>query len=145
MDRRAMQALMVGGRWLPTVSTTQELTYTGSLHYATDEYINAERTHTFYLINGLDRRVGRLNLSASVPPVLQNSEVITLVAAGRYQPTVGDRDRPRRMEQDPALQRDREIQRDMDRLRLQPRDMSARLDEGVQMIERLRQRLQQPS
>jgi hypothetical protein len=33
----------------------------------------------------------------------------------------------------------------MDRLCLQPRDMSARLDEGVQMIERLRQRLQQPS
>jgi hypothetical protein len=53
----------------------------------------------------------------------------------------GNLKRLRRMEQDPALQRDHEMQRDMERLRLQLRDMSARLDEGVQTTERLRPRL----
>jgi hypothetical protein len=58
------------------MAATQALTYTGSLHYATGEYIFTERTHTLYLVNGLGLRAGGLNLSASVPLVLQNSEAI---------------------------------------------------------------------
>jgi hypothetical protein len=113
MKRRVVLALVMGWLWLPTVSAAQELTYTGSLHYATGEYIFTERSHTFYLINGLDLRVGRLNVSASVPLVLQNSEVITLVG-GRPIPTGG------RGSGSVARRQDR------GRIPMQPRDGSGR-------------------
>lgn len=46
------------------------------------------------------------------------------------------------MLQDPAMMRERDMQQEMERLRLHLQDMTGQADEAVQSMERLNQRLQ---
>jgi len=76
----------------------QEVTYSGSLQYATGSYVFAERTHSAYLISGLGVEAGRFELRGSVPVIFQNSAVVTYVQ-GSPLPTGGpDHEAVRRRE-----------------------------------------------
>ena len=55
----------------------QEVTYSGSLQYATGAYVFADRTHSAYLSSGLSVRGGRFELGVSVPLIFQNSQLVS--------------------------------------------------------------------
>lgn len=54
-----------------------DLTYTGSLSYSTGEYLFTERSHSVSLLNGLQVRWDRVQLSASMPLIYQTTPWIT--------------------------------------------------------------------
>jgi hypothetical protein len=72
----------------PGALSAQEVTYQGSLQYATGSYVFTQRTQTFWLSNGFSVRSGRLGISASVPIVLQDNDVVSSVG-GVMSPTGG--------------------------------------------------------
>ncbi len=70
-------------------AAAQELTYAGSIQYATGRYIFTEPTHTMSFQNGLTLSFGRLRLGAAIPAILQNSGAVTMVGSS-YLPTGGE-------------------------------------------------------
>jgi len=64
------------------------VSYTGSLSYTTGSFVFTERTHSFWLSNGLTLRAGPFSAGVSLPLIAQNSDVVSLVA-GRPVPTGG--------------------------------------------------------
>lgn len=81
-----MGACLVAG---PAQLAAQSLRYSGSASYSTGSYLFAERTHSFWLSNGLSVSRGRLSASATLPLILQNSGVVSVVA-GQPVPTGGE-------------------------------------------------------
>jgi len=69
--------------------TAAQVAYTGSLTYSTGSYVFVDRTHSLWLSNGLGVRSGRVDFSASLPVVMQNSGIVTFVA-GQPLPTGGE-------------------------------------------------------
>lgn len=67
----------------------QRVTYSGGLFYAGGSYVFDRRTDAFYLTNGLRVALGRLEVGASLPIVVQNGGVVTRVAGGVPLPTGG--------------------------------------------------------
>ena len=63
-------------------SGASEVSYEGSVQFDTGEYFFEERANIFYFYNGLDFDSGRLNLSASIPIIIQDSPWITLTGSG---------------------------------------------------------------
>jgi hypothetical protein len=57
----------------------QEVTYSGSLQYASGSYIFTRTIQTFTLQNGLAVRLGHFRLDGSVPVIMQNSGAVSLV------------------------------------------------------------------
>ena len=60
----------------------QQVTYTGSVQYATGDYIFTERTTSYYLFNGFSLSSGRFTARVSVPIIMQNSPWISYSGAG---------------------------------------------------------------
>jgi hypothetical protein len=81
-------SLALGCFVAPGPATGQSVRYNGTLSYATGSYVFAERTHSFWLSNGLSVVGTRLNASANLPLVLQNSGVVSVVG-GQPVPTGG--------------------------------------------------------
>ncbi|MEX2467066.1 MAG: hypothetical protein WD995_09145 [Gemmatimonadota bacterium] len=75
--------------WNPDPLAGQGVRYSGSVSYSTGSYVFAERTHSFWLSNGLSVGGSRLSASATLPLVLQNSGVVSIVA-GQPVPTGGE-------------------------------------------------------
>ncbi|HET9950038.1 MAG TPA: hypothetical protein VFQ22_14035 [Longimicrobiales bacterium] len=67
----------------------QELTYSGGLSYYGGRYVFDAWTDAFYFTNGLRVTAGRLELGASLPVVVQNGGVVSVVA-GTPVPTGGE-------------------------------------------------------
>lgn len=65
-----------------------ERRYSGSLSYSAGSYVFAERTHSAWLTNGLTVAAGNFTASASIPVIVQNSGVVSVVA-GQPVPTGG--------------------------------------------------------
>ena len=57
----------------------QEVTWTGSLELTSGDYLFTERTTTFYLLNGLDARLGAFRIGVSLPLVMQDNPVVARV------------------------------------------------------------------
>ncbi len=68
-----------------------ELTYTGSLQFATGDYIFTERSTGLYFFNGITARKSPFSLSVSIPIILQNNPWITYTGTGLL-PSGGTRD-----------------------------------------------------
>lgn len=81
-------SLALGWLVAPAPAAAQSVRYNGTLSYSTGAYLFAERTHSVWLSNGLSLVGARLNASASLPLVLQNSGVVSVVA-GQPVPTGG--------------------------------------------------------
>lgn len=60
----------------------QDVSYSGSLQYATGSYIFSERTHSVYLSNGLHLSTERVDLSASVPVIFQSTPWVSYTTVG---------------------------------------------------------------
>jgi hypothetical protein len=71
-----------------TAAPAQDLTYTGSLQFASGSYIFTEPTRTLSMYNGITWSTGRVRLTGSIPVILHNSGALTLVGGG-YVPTGG--------------------------------------------------------
>lgn len=67
----------------------QTVRYSGSVSYSTGSYVFAERTHSFWLSNGLSVGSSKLSASATLPFILQNSGVVSVVG-GQPVPTGGE-------------------------------------------------------
>jgi hypothetical protein len=52
------------------------------VQYSTGEYFFEERANSFYLFNGLDIDSGRLNLTARIPIIIQDSPWVTFTGSG---------------------------------------------------------------
>jgi hypothetical protein len=59
-----------------------ELTYTGSLQFATGNYIFTERSTGLYLFSGITALKSPFSFSASIPIILQNTPWITYTGSG---------------------------------------------------------------
>ena len=68
-----------------------ELSYTGSLQFATGNYIFTERSTGLYLFNGVTVQRSPVRLSASIPVIFQNNPWITYTGSGLL-PSGGTRD-----------------------------------------------------
>jgi len=88
LARAVALAAAIGSAWAGPVAA-QQVTYTGSLSYSTGSYVFTERTHSFWISNGLGVRAGRVYLAATLPVVAQNSGVVTFVG-GHPLPTGGE-------------------------------------------------------
>ncbi len=80
---RATVAALVAAtvQWsTPRPVGAQELTWFGSVGYATGAYIFAEQYRTFSLLNTLSWHAGRVTLSGTLPAVSQNGTAVSLVA-----------------------------------------------------------------
>lgn len=94
MSARAVRLVAAaGGGFLllagASALAAQEVTYAGSIQYATGSYVFERRTSGFHLFSGLDARVGRFGASASVPLAFQNGTAVSY-AAGIPLPTGGE-------------------------------------------------------
>lgn len=67
----------------------QAVRYSGSVSYSTGSYVFAERTHSLWLSNGLSVGGSKLRASATLPLILQNSGVLSVVG-GQPVPTGGE-------------------------------------------------------
>jgi hypothetical protein len=63
-------------------AAAQEVTYSGSLQFATGKYLFTERTNSAYLFTGLAVRSGRLRLSANLPLIYQSTPWISYTTGG---------------------------------------------------------------
>lgn len=72
------------------VAKAQQVTYSGSMQYATGSYIFTERTGSLYIMNGLSISGDRGSVSFTVPYVIQNSPWISYTHGGGI-PTGGSR------------------------------------------------------
>jgi hypothetical protein len=69
-------------------ASAQQLSWTGAASYSRGSYVFDATTHSVYLSTGLQMTMGRLDLSGSIPLVLQNSGLVTVVG-GTTLPTGG--------------------------------------------------------
>ncbi|MDZ7779132.1 MAG: hypothetical protein U5R14_04225 [Gemmatimonadota bacterium] len=69
-----------GSLWSPPPLLGQTVRYSGSISYSTGSYVFAERTHSFWLSNGLSVGGSKLSASATLPLIVQNSGVVSVVA-----------------------------------------------------------------
>lgn len=60
----------------------QELVYSGSLQFATGDYIFSERTNSVLFFNGLAASAGRLRISANVPVIMQSTPWVSYAGGG---------------------------------------------------------------
>jgi len=75
--------------WSPApAQQSPDVTYTGSIHYSTGEYLFTERSHSVSLLNGLQVRWDRVQLSASMPVIYQTTPWIS-TSTGTPIPTGG--------------------------------------------------------
>ena len=75
--------------WSPApAQQSPDVTYTGSIHYSTGEYLFTERSHSVSLLNGLQLRWERVQLSASMPLIYQTTPWIS-TSTGTPIPTGG--------------------------------------------------------
>ena len=85
-DIRRVFAIVVAGILMGILaaapSSAFEVSYEGSVQFDTGEYFFEERANSFYFYNGLDLDMGRLNLSANVPIIIQDSPWITFTGSG---------------------------------------------------------------
>jgi hypothetical protein len=68
-----------------------EIGYTGSLQFATGDYIFTERTNGLYLFSGITAQRSPFSFSASIPIILQNTPWITYTGSGLF-PSGGTKD-----------------------------------------------------
>lgn len=66
-----------------TVILGQEVTYNGSLQFATGNYIFSERTNSVYLFSGLSVSTGRLQVSANIPVIMQSKPWVSYSGVGQ--------------------------------------------------------------
>jgi hypothetical protein len=59
-----------------------DISYTGSLQFATGNYIFTERTNGLYLFSGISAQAPPMRFSASIPVILQNNPWITYTGTG---------------------------------------------------------------
>ncbi len=85
----AVAGLLTLVSWSATPVAAHSARYSGSVSYSTGSYVFAERTHSFWLSNGLSVRGSRLTASATLPVIVQNSGVVSVVA-GQPVPTGGE-------------------------------------------------------
>ena len=77
--------------WSPApAQQSPDVTYTGSVHYSTGEYLFTERSHSVSLLSGLQVRWDRIQLSASMPVIYQTTPWIS-TSTGTPIPTGGPR------------------------------------------------------
>jgi len=69
-------------------ASAQQLSWTGAASYSRGSYVFDAVTQSLYLSTGLQVTVGRLDVSGSIPFVLQNSGLVTVVG-GTTLPTGG--------------------------------------------------------
>jgi hypothetical protein len=74
--------------WAGAPAAGQTVRYSGSLSYSSGSYVFAERTHSFWLSNGLTVAGAKLSASATLPLILQNSGLVSVVG-GQAVPTGG--------------------------------------------------------
>jgi len=79
---------VVSGAVAVLPAQAQTANYSGSVQYATGNYIFSERTHSAYLFNGLDVSHGRFQSSVSLPLIYQTSPWISYSGVG-YVPSGG--------------------------------------------------------
>lgn len=80
-------AVLLGG---PALVGAQEVTWAGGVDVTNGDYYFSERTTALWLTNGVTARWGGFWLDASLPLLMQNSDVVTRVA-GLPVPTGGSR------------------------------------------------------
>lgn len=85
----ALAAILAAGSPAPA-QQSPDVTYTGSIHYSTGEYLFTERSHTVSLLNGLQVRWDRVQFSASMPFIYQTTPWIS-TSTGTPIPTGGPR------------------------------------------------------
>jgi len=86
----ALAAVLAVAGWLVAHPVAaQQVTYNGSLTYSTGAYVFEERTHSLWLSSSVALEVGRAGFVASLPVILQNSQVVSFVA-GQPLPTGGE-------------------------------------------------------
>jgi hypothetical protein len=73
----ALSAPLSGG-----AARAQEITYSGSLQFATGKYLFTERTNSAYLFTGLSVRSGRVRLSANLPLIYQSTPWVSYTSGG---------------------------------------------------------------
>lgn len=78
-----------GVSWSPRPLVAQTVRYSGSVSYSTGSYVFAERTHSFWLSNGLSVGASKMRASVTLPLILQNSGVVSVVG-GQPVPTGGE-------------------------------------------------------
>jgi hypothetical protein len=74
---------VITGPSLTQTVRAQDLTYSGSVQYATGRYLFDERTTSVFVTNGLDLAVGRLTFGGAVPVLIQNTSWITPIGTAR--------------------------------------------------------------
>ena len=106
------------------------------------------RERSLALEADMTRRMERLHQQASVDPsrLAQHKRMREMARdmAGAGEGMERAMERAREMIRDPAAMGDQEMQRDMDRLRQHWEDIAGRMEEGLQIMERVRTRLSQP-
>ncbi|MEE9132287.1 MAG: transporter [Gemmatimonadota bacterium] len=60
----------------------QEVSYSGSLQYATGRYLYTERASSLFFFNGISAIAGPLRLSASVPVIMQSTAFLSYTGGG---------------------------------------------------------------
>lgn len=66
-------AVGIAGAILAAAPAVAQVAYSGSVQYATGDYIFTERTSSFYLFSGLSASFGRAIVDVSVPLIVQNT------------------------------------------------------------------------
>ncbi|HKK26576.1 MAG TPA: hypothetical protein VKB18_00680 [Gemmatimonadota bacterium] len=85
---------------VPGPAAAQEVSYSGSLQYATGDYLFTERTNSVYLFTSLAVQAGRVTISGSLPLIYQSTPWISYSTGGGI-PTGG----PQQGEVGDSLQR----------------------------------------
>lgn len=86
--RRVALLLAVGALLTASPAAGQQISWTGTTSYSRGSYVFDATTHTVYLSTGLQLTMGPLDVSGSIPFVLQNSGLVTIVG-GTTLPTGG--------------------------------------------------------
>ncbi len=63
-------------------ATAQQLVYTGSIQFATGDYIFAQRTSSAYLFNGFSAYLGPMRVSANIPVIYQSTPWVSFAGGG---------------------------------------------------------------
>jgi hypothetical protein len=88
MVRRVALPLAVGMLVATSGASAQQLSWTGTASYSRGSYVFDAVTQSLYLSSGLQLTLGRLDVSGTIPFVLQNSGLVTVVG-GTTLPTGG--------------------------------------------------------
>jgi len=83
--RHAIAALLLGAAITlaaPGPASAQQVSYSGSLQYATGDYLFTERTNSVYLFSSLAVEAGRVTISGSLPLIYQSTPWISYATSG---------------------------------------------------------------